>query len=405
MNNFLCPHSNTFLTFNIGWLILLLGSTQTGLAQPTITITNMSKQPVVNTVVEIPWKTVRAAYPSLDTARLRVIQRPDNREIPYQLERRGQQTVRHLLVQVSVGAGQRIALALLPETPAPVASRTYCRFVPERFDDFAWENDRIAFRIYGKALNGRKDNAFGTDVWAKRTENLVLNNWYKTNKYHKDNGEGLDYYHVGFTLGAGDVGTWLGDTINYIHNYIGWQVLDNGPLRSTFRVIFPAYTFGSTTVNTTKIISLDAGSQLSRVEVQVVHNHPGPLPMVVGINLRPQPGVVRLAQREGIMSYWEPTHGPDGTLGIGTVVSAQTGTTNRQTDLTNLVSMQEKHHHALTKLLVSSGKPFVYYHGAAWDKAGQITTADAWSAYLSQFAARYQQPLTITTTPARQSRR
>ena len=26
------------------------------------------------------------------------------------------------------------------------------RFVPERLDDYAWENDRIAFRIYGPAL-------------------------------------------------------------------------------------------------------------------------------------------------------------------------------------------------------------------------------------------------------------
>ena len=25
---------------------------------------------------------------------------------------------------------------------------TYCRFVPERMGDFAWENDRIAFRAY-----------------------------------------------------------------------------------------------------------------------------------------------------------------------------------------------------------------------------------------------------------------
>src|ERR1044072_2119205 len=30
--------------------------------------------------------------------------------------------------------------------------RAYGRFVRERFDDFAWENDRIAQRTYGKAL-------------------------------------------------------------------------------------------------------------------------------------------------------------------------------------------------------------------------------------------------------------
>jgi len=30
--------------------------------------------------------------------------------------------------------------------------RAYGRFVRERFDDFRWENDRIAHRMYAKAL-------------------------------------------------------------------------------------------------------------------------------------------------------------------------------------------------------------------------------------------------------------
>ncbi len=32
------------------------------------------------------------------------------------------------------------------------AGATFCRFVPERSDDFAWENDNVAFRVYGPAL-------------------------------------------------------------------------------------------------------------------------------------------------------------------------------------------------------------------------------------------------------------
>jgi hypothetical protein len=37
----------------------------------------------------------------------------------------------------------RKALPVLP----PVVSRAHARFVPERMDDFAWENDRIAHRV------------------------------------------------------------------------------------------------------------------------------------------------------------------------------------------------------------------------------------------------------------------
>ena len=35
--------------------------------------------------------------------------------------------------------------------PHPQAT-TYCCFLPERHDDFAWENDKVAYRMYGPAL-------------------------------------------------------------------------------------------------------------------------------------------------------------------------------------------------------------------------------------------------------------
>ena len=371
------------LTLLFGIIFIWAGSAraqQSGVLQ----ITNPGSTTLSQTLVEIPWATVLTAYPTVDTAQLRVTEVGSGREVPYQLERRGQKNIRNLLVQVTIAPKQRLRLALRREPPTPVPPKTYCRYVPERYDDFAWENDRIAFRIYGKALNGRKDNAYGTDVWAKRTDKLILNDWYKRNDYHKDNGEGLDYYHVGFTLGAGDIGVWLGDSIHYVHNYTNWAVLDNGPLRSTFRVGYPAYTFGKMTVNTTKIISLDAGSQLSRIEVRVTHNAPQPLPMVVGINLRPEPGLVFLSGNRRMMSYWEPTHGADGTLGIGCVFPTPTG------------PMQQAQHHALAPVNLPSNEPFVYYSGAAWDKAGAISSAAAWVDYLQQRVTQLEQPPIVT---------
>src|SRR5690606_5514535 len=121
-------------------------------------------------------------------------------------------------------------------------SKTYARYVAERFDDYAWENDVVAFRLYGKALEGRPDDAQGMDYWAKRTENLVINKWYKINDYHKDHGEGLDYYSVGQTLGAGDMALYHNNTIQFTKHYRKHEVLDNGPLRTTFRLTFEPQT-------------------------------------------------------------------------------------------------------------------------------------------------------------------
>src|ERR1035438_7576490 len=73
--------------------------------------------------------------------------------------------------------------------------KTYGRFVRERRDDFAWENDRIAHRMYGKELETypkEKLSSSSVDVWTKRVRTLVINNWYMVDDYHKDHGEGAD---------------------------------------------------------------------------------------------------------------------------------------------------------------------------------------------------------------------
>ena len=56
--------------------------------------------------------------------------------------------------------------------------RAYGRFVRERFDDFAWENDRIAHRTYGNALafwKGEPLTSSAIDIWSKRTPKMVIN--------------------------------------------------------------------------------------------------------------------------------------------------------------------------------------------------------------------------------------
>ncbi len=48
-------------------------------------------------------------------------------------------------------------------------SLVQARFVPERMDDFAFENDKVAFRVYGPALKNSQENN-GTDCWLKRVD-------------------------------------------------------------------------------------------------------------------------------------------------------------------------------------------------------------------------------------------
>ncbi|MBA3675696.1 MAG: DUF4861 family protein, partial [Chitinophagaceae bacterium] len=332
-------------------------------------------------VVAIPWKNVLSVYPGIDTANFIIINPKTKQQAIYQLEYRGTKEIQNLLIQVTVAA--EIQLQLQKGKPEKFVSKTYSRYVPERKDDFAWENDKIAFRMYGKALEGTKENAYGTDVWVKRTDKLVINERYKRAEYHIDHGDGMDYYHVGFSLGAGNMAPYKNDTIWYSKNYRTWKVLDNGPLRSTFQLTFEEWNVSSEKVKVIKTISLDAGSQMNRVEATYQFDHSSNLQVAAGIIKRKEPGVIWLNENNGVMGYWEPTHKTNGTTGVGCVF------------IQPIQVMMSNKEHLLTVLETKSNNPLIYYTGAAWDRAGIITSSEKWFEYLTFYKQRLENPLKV----------
>ncbi len=350
----------------------------------TITIQNNSDLERKESIVAIKWETILSHYPQIDTTNFVVMNQATKRQIPFQLEHLGQKSVQNLLVQVDIKAKSTLSLSIQKGKPETFVAKTYARFVPERKDDFAWENDKIAFRAYGKALEKEKDNAYGFDVWVKRTDRMILDERYKLADYHVDHGDGLDYYHVGFTLGAGNMAPFVKDTIRYSGNYQLWKILDNGPLRSTFQLNFDSWNAGGIKVSATKTISIDAGSQLNRIENVYTFDDAKPMPVVVGIIKRPETGIISLNEQQGIMGYWEPTLGKNGTTAVGTILT--TPVTNILVDAAQL----------LAKTTVQNNKPIVYYTGAAWDKAGKITNSKEWFDYLNNFNQQIKTPLVVS---------
>ncbi|MEC5166578.1 hypothetical protein RCH18_002319 [Flavobacterium sp. PL11] len=335
-------------------------------------------------VVAIKWESILAAYPQIDTSNFIVINSNTKKQVQYQLERRGSKIIQNLLVQVTVKAKSVVQLSIQKGKPQVFPVKTYARYVPERMDDFAWENDKIAFRTYGKALEKTKGDAYGNDIWVKRTDKMILDKRYKSEDYHKDSGDGLDYYHVGFTLGAGNMAPYVNDTVRYSGNYHQWKIMDNGPLRSTFKLTYDEWNVNGLKVKATKTMSLDAGSQLYQLENVYSFNDTKPLTVVAGIIKRPETGIISLNEQEGIMSYWEPKHGEDGTTGVGVILTTPVNTM--------LVGKEQM----LAQTEVKNNEPIVYYTGGAWDKAGKITNNVQWIDYLNRFAMEIKNPLIVS---------
>ena len=125
--------------------------------------------------------------------------------------------------------------------------RAYGRFVRERRDDFAWENDLVAHRMYGAALETWAQEPLtssGLDVWVKRTPRLVINEWYMVDDYHRNNGEGADLYSAGRTRGCGGSGLWRDGKLYTSINFRQTRSLANGPIRVMFELMYEPWDAG-----------------------------------------------------------------------------------------------------------------------------------------------------------------
>ena len=296
-----------------------------------------------------------------------------------------------LLFQVDLAPGEtreylafpRAALAAVPQ---PVV-KTYARFVPERKDDFAWESDRIAFRVYGPALMTDPQEPLtssGVDVWVKRTRNLIIDKWYRLGDYHKDHGEGLDGYSVGPTRGCGGLGIWNGANLFVSQNYRTHRLIATGPIRSVFELTFEDWDAAGRTVSEVKRLSIDANSNFTRSESRFSSDRSAPLSVGVGIVQRSGEGKIARDEALGFLSYWEPEKPPNGNTGCAVILPA--GLDEFTTDGTNLLAIAT----------VQPGKPFTYYFGGAWSKSGDFDNATDLENHVRKFVARLRTPLEVT---------
>ena len=263
--------------------------------------------------------------------------------------------------------------------------RAYGRFVRERFDDFTWENDRIAHRTYGKALRtwkGEPLTSSSIDIWSKRTPKLVINDWYMVDNYHADLGEGLDAYSAGPTRGCGGSGIWANDQLHIPTNFVDSRVLTNGPIRVMFELVYEPFDAGGTKVTEVLRVSLDEGSQLNHF--QGFYQASSPLAVAVGLKKVKDEQKQFNAER-GWLTKWEPMTGNLGMQGLGVIVNPN-----------DVDKLTEDRLNQLVVLKPRSTFPVSYWAGFAWDRAGKITSADAWSRYVDHFAERLRSPIEVT---------
>lgn len=143
--------------------------------------------------------------------------------------------------------------------------RAWVQYVPRRKDDIAWENDRMAFRVYGPALESSAEDS-GIDAWVKRVHYPIVDKWYREDfagvrSYHDDSDEGYDGYKVGSTRGCGGTALWVDGSMLTPNVYREFEIYWTGPDRAKFKTKY-LYPNG---VKEDRVIELALGSDACSV--------------------------------------------------------------------------------------------------------------------------------------------
>ena len=173
-----------------------------------------------------------------------------------------------------------LALLSLAACQTQQEAKVYGRYVPERKDDFAWENEYAAFRLYGAALKPENPSN-GVDLWLKNSSALVIDTMYgrelKDHRpYHINYDGNLDCYKVAHTCGAGGLvvltvcgededgenyQTWIGGP------YDRWQILEQTPERFVFRLEYDSLLVAGHILRESITITAQAGEMLNKAQV------------------------------------------------------------------------------------------------------------------------------------------
>ncbi len=335
--------------------------------------------------VELCWTKLSQSIEGL-TPETVVVTNAEGEEIPSQVIYRGEAEPQALIFQCAVEGGETATFQIAAGTRSEYEQQAFGRQVPERYDDYAWENNLSAYRLYGPALETSPEKLItpGIDVWVKCTEKLVIDEWYAKGDYHHNYGDGMDCYKVGRTLGGGaSVPMLEGKFWPMEHNYATCQTLDNGPIRTTVKLVYVPWDVNGTAVSLVKTISLDANQRFNRME-NLYEGEFEELPIAAGLVRHEVKGTEQgegwIAMVEAVSDSKQPE--VDGDIYQAIVLPGA----ELNADLLG---------HTLAVKAVKSGEKMTYYSASGWSQGG-VENMEDWIETIKEQAAMVESPLQVT---------
>ncbi len=279
----------------------------------------------------------------------------------------------------------RVASELPP--PTTREARATVTLAPYRHDDLLWENDRTAHRIYGHALEAAEPpSGSGIDAWGKNVPWPFADRQLRNGDQHGFHGEGIDFYHVGTTRGAGGLGVWQDNKLWTSRNYVRYRIKASGGAAADFEVDYDPWPVDvGRKVWETRRFTLPLGTHFTRLVSTISSDIAKPLLVGIGIGKRNTgdgAGELTVDRARGLLSWWGPAFGEYGRMAVAVRV-----------DPSQIVEIRSDADNQLVLLKVVPGRPFVYYSASAWNQGqGGFRTRKAWDDYTADAALDFAVP-------------
>ncbi|MGM9838336.1 MAG: DUF4861 family protein [Paludibacteraceae bacterium] len=292
------------------------------------------------------------------------------------------------------------ALSLWACQPKEPQTKVYGRYVPERKDDFAWENEYAAFRLYGPALLPENPSN-GVDLWLKASPELVVDSFYYREHvlglpYHINYGAGLDCYKVAHTTGCGGLAVVADSTLFVGGPYSTWEIIEQTPTKLVFRLGYDSLSICDQIMQGTLTITAEAGKLLNKAEVVINCRTRIRLPQLYaggGIYLHDSIDHIMYGIQNGVIAYAENAlsdpaaaqmnYDYNGATDLGRSYAAVVTphATRREIIDGTLLSLRE----------YTCGDTLTYYFGGCWSQWSNgghtMSTDNQWFEAVNTFAA------------------
>ena len=352
-----------------------------------VAVTNGSELDRVNETVELCFKSLQEADRSL-TAENVIVLDAQGAQVPSQVYAEADGTTK-LIFQATVLASQSVEYAIVAGEREAYPVLAYSRHVPERMDDYAYENNLVAGRIYGPALEFPR--TYGSDVWVKCTDRLVIDDWFAKGDYHHNYGEGMDCYKVGGTLGGGALAPYT-DCDDFVigDNWASFEHICDGPVRTKAVFTYDAVEAGGLKYSAYREIELDANSHFvkSVTTFSPVGHDADSMNVVLGAVTH---DVISRANGQNWIAFTEKASDSkqpdvDGNISIALVYDAAELADNV------LVGVGDVAEHAAILTHEAVNKPVTVWTGSGWSQGG-VASPQEWEKAVCDFAYAKANPL------------